>query len=107
MRLYIEGPSGALFDYNDQDGNAVAPSDRAERAQVFSILVSALGLIAGVTQQSSFDAKVNELDQSIPASLRCLDDRKSGAVLHLVRRPDEQAELSTREAIPLLPVNHR
>jgi hypothetical protein len=91
MRLYIEGPSGALFDYNDQDEHAVAPTDRAERAQVFSMLVSALGLMTGVTQQSSLGAKVNELGQLIPTNLQCPDDRRSGAVLHLVRRPDAEA----------------
>ena len=97
MRLYIEGPSGALFDYNDRDENAVAPTDRAERAQVFSILMSALGLMAGITQQSSFGAKVSDPDQSIPASLQCPGDRKSGVVFRLVGRPDAEAPSTMRE----------
>lgn len=91
MRLYIEGPSGALFDYNDEDENALAPSDRSERAQVFSVLMGALGLMAGVTPQSSFDAKANEPDQCLPASSQYPDDRKSGVVLRLVGRPDVEA----------------
>jgi hypothetical protein len=104
MRLYIEGPAGALFDFNDEDKTAFAPTDRTERDQILSILASALGVIAGVTQQSSFGAKASQPDQPIQATSQCHDDRRSGVVLHLVARPDAEVGSTTRGASLLLPV---
>lgn len=91
MRLYIEGPTGAMFDFNEEDEFALAPTDKEDRAQVLSVLVSALGVIAGITQQSSFAAKEVAPDQLIQASSQYLDGQKFGTVLHLVKRMGVEA----------------
>lgn len=91
MRLYIEGPSGAVFDWNDESQNLLAPTNKDERALVFKTLVGALALLSGVTPPASSDAKADDLDQLTQANLQCRDGHKSGAVLRLVTQQDVEA----------------
>lgn len=89
MRLLIEGPEGALFDYSATNENALVPTDDSERAAVFNALVGALAVLARVKPQS-LDAKEVATGQSTQPSLQCPSARKPSPVVRLVARRGDQ-----------------
>jgi hypothetical protein len=85
MRLYIEGPSGPLFDYSNENENALVPTESGERADVFNTLVGALALLSRVTPPS-FGATAGETDQLTRPNPQGPSGRNSGVVVRLATR---------------------
>lgn len=52
IRIRIEDSSGTLFDFSPEDENVLAPLNKAERVQVFSVLLAALGFMTGATRKA-------------------------------------------------------
>ena len=86
MHLTIEGSSGVILEYSDENQNVLVPLDKNERALAFQMLMGALALLTGVTQQLSSDAKAAEMDQSNSQNPQSCDDHAPCVVVPLKAR---------------------
>lgn len=89
MRLYIEGPNGPLFDYSNENENALMPTESGERADVFNALIGALALLSRVTPPSSV-ATAGAPDRLTRPNPQGPSGRNSGVVVRLATRREAE-----------------
>lgn len=87
MHFIIEGSTGAILECSDESQNVLMPLDKNERALAFQMLMGALALLTGVTQQWSSDAKAAETGQSNSQNPQSCDDHVPCVVVPLKARP--------------------